>query len=80
MTFTIGRGNDIVCGAVTKVAEVRLIPQGAVPRPDMQSLSQRLVGKKTADLFADMGAAWSYLLADPQLRWCAHSTSKIETT
>ncbi|KAL8292538.1 hypothetical protein RQP46_001150 [Phenoliferia psychrophenolica] len=50
MTFTIGRGNDIVCGAVTKVAE-------------------RLVGKKTADLFADMGAAWSYLLADPQLRW-----------
>lgn len=50
MTFTIGRGNDIVCAAVEKVAE-------------------RLVGKKTAELFADMGAAWDYLLADPQLRW-----------
>lgn len=50
MTFTIGRGNDIVCAAVEKVAE-------------------RLVGRKTAELFGDMGAAWSYLLADPQLRW-----------
>lgn len=50
MTFTIGRGNDIVCAAVEKVAE-------------------RLVGKKTAELFGDMGAAWNYLLADPQLRW-----------
>ena len=50
MTFTIGRGNDIVCAAVEKVAE-------------------RLIGKKTAELFSDMGAAWNYLLADPQLRW-----------
>lgn len=50
MTFTIGRGNDIVCAAVDKVAE-------------------RLVGKKTTELFGDMGAAWEYLLADPQLRW-----------
>ncbi|KAK4049104.1 hypothetical protein OIO90_005574 [Microbotryomycetes sp. JL221] len=50
MTFTIGRGNDIVCAAVEKVAE-------------------RLVGKRTGDLFGDMGAAWDYLLADPQLRW-----------
>ncbi|ORY92921.1 mandelate racemase/muconate lactonizing enzyme [Leucosporidium creatinivorum] len=50
MTFTIGRGNDIVCAAVEKVAE-------------------RLVGRKTEELFADMGAAWNYLLADPQLRW-----------
>lgn len=24
---------------------------------------------KTADLFADMGAAWSHLTGDPQLRW-----------
>ncbi|KDE08352.1 mandelate racemase [Microbotryum lychnidis-dioicae p1A1 Lamole] len=50
MTFTIGRGNDIVCSAVEQVAE-------------------KLVGKKTADLFANMGQAWSHLVADPQLRW-----------
>lgn len=34
-------------------------------------VAQLLVGKKTADLFADMGAAWSYLTGDPQLRWYA---------
>ncbi|TFK26112.1 mandelate racemase/muconate lactonizing enzyme [Coprinopsis marcescibilis] len=50
MTFTIGRGNEIVCAAIKEV-------------------SKRLVGKDTEDLFSDMGSAWDYLLADPQLRW-----------
>ncbi|KII87803.1 hypothetical protein PLICRDRAFT_42306 [Plicaturopsis crispa FD-325 SS-3] len=50
MTFTIGRGNDIVCAAIKEVAN-------------------RLVGKDTEELFADMGKAWDYLTADPQLRW-----------
>lgn len=35
----------------------------------MQKVAERLVGRKTAELFANMGAAWTFLLADPQLRW-----------
>ncbi|KAF8813125.1 mandelate racemase/muconate lactonizing enzyme [Phlegmacium glaucopus] len=50
MTFTIGRGNDIVCSAIKAVAN-------------------RLVGKDTEALFAHMGQAWDYMMADPQLRW-----------
>ncbi|TRM62325.1 enolase C-terminal domain-like protein [Schizophyllum amplum] len=50
MTFTIGRGNDIVCMAI-----------GAV--------CNRLVGKDTEDLFANMGKTWDYMMSDPQLRW-----------
>ncbi|VDB85342.1 unnamed protein product [Peniophora sp. CBMAI 1063] len=50
MTFTIGRGNDIVCTAIKEVAG-------------------RLVGKEIEPLFANMGKAWEYLVADPQLRW-----------
>ncbi|KAF8162513.1 hypothetical protein K438DRAFT_1985152 [Mycena galopus ATCC 62051] len=50
MTFTIGRGNDIVCIAIKEVAN-------------------RLVGKDTEDLFANMGKTWDFMLADPQLRW-----------
>ncbi|PFH48953.1 hypothetical protein AMATHDRAFT_64126 [Amanita thiersii Skay4041] len=50
MTFTIGRGNDIVCMAIKEVAD-------------------RLVGKDTEELFADMGKAWDHLTADAQLRW-----------
>ncbi|KAJ7432176.1 enolase C-terminal domain-like protein [Mycena galericulata] len=50
MTFTIGRGNDIVCIAIKEVAN-------------------RLVGKETEDLFANMGKTWDFMMADPQLRW-----------
>jgi len=50
MTFTIGRGNDIVCIAIKEVAN-------------------RLVGKETEELFANMGKTWDYMMADPQLRW-----------
>ncbi|KAF8311002.1 enolase C-terminal domain-like protein [Clavulina sp. PMI_390] len=49
-TFTIGRGNDIVCSAIAQVVD-------------------RIVGKKLEDMFQDMGKLWSYLTADPQLRW-----------
>ncbi|KAJ3770171.1 enolase C-terminal domain-like protein [Lentinula raphanica] len=50
MTFTIGRGNDIVCMAIREVAN-------------------RLIGKETEDLFADMGKTWDFMMSDPQLRW-----------
>lgn len=50
MTFTIGRGNDIVCIAIKEVAN-------------------RLVGKDTEEMFANMGKTWDYMMADPQLRW-----------
>lgn len=53
MTFTIGRGNDIVCAAIKEVAD-------------------RLKGKAVEALFANMGQAWDYLCADPQLRWLVH--------
>ena len=58
MTFTIGRGNDIVCAAIKEVAG-------------------RLVGKEIEPLFANMGKAWEYLVADPQLRWCAPLLFKV---
>lgn len=51
MTFTIGRGNDIVCIAIKEVAN-------------------RLIGKDTETLFADMGKTWDFMMSDPQLRWC----------
>ncbi|KAF8634254.1 hypothetical protein AX15_001004 [Amanita polypyramis BW_CC] len=50
MTFTTGRGTDIVCLAIKEVAN-------------------RLVGRDTEELFADMGKAWDHLMADAQLRW-----------
>jgi len=50
MTFTIGRGNDIVCSA-------------------MEAVAKKLVGRSTESLFENMGKTWSFLTADPQLRW-----------
>ncbi|KAK1924728.1 putative mandelate racemase/muconate lactonizing enzyme [Papiliotrema laurentii] len=50
MTFTIGRGNEIVCYAINEVAK-------------------RIVGKEVESIFADMGAFWDFLVADPQHRW-----------
>ncbi len=32
-------------------------------------VANRLVGKEVEALFANMGKAWDYLLADSQLRW-----------
>jgi len=50
MTFTIGRGNDIVCRAI-------------------EELSKRLLNKDPEEFFVNMGKAWDYMCADPQLRW-----------
>ncbi|WOO81042.1 L-galactonate dehydratase [Vanrija pseudolonga] len=50
MTFTIGRGNEIVCFAINEIAK-------------------RIVGKDADEIFADMGAFWNFLVADPQHRW-----------
>lgn len=35
----------------------------------IKEVAKRLVGKDTEVLFADMGKAWDYMMADPQLRW-----------
>ena len=32
-------------------------------------VANRLIGKDTEELFANMGKTWDYLTADPQLRW-----------
>ncbi|KAH7926139.1 enolase C-terminal domain-like protein [Leucogyrophana mollusca] len=50
MTFTIGRGNEIVCQTIAELAK-------------------RLVGRDPESLFANMGKAWDYMCADPQMRW-----------
>ncbi|KAH7912375.1 enolase C-terminal domain-like protein [Hygrophoropsis aurantiaca] len=50
MTFTLGRGNEIVCQAIAEVAK-------------------RLIGREPETFFANMGAAWEFMCADPQLRW-----------
>jgi hypothetical protein len=37
----------------------------------IREVANRLVGKEVEPLFADMGKAWDFMLADPQLRWLA---------
>ena len=39
----------------------------------VREVARRLVGREVGALFGDMGAAWDFLLADPQLRWCVTS-------
>lgn len=36
----------------------------------IKEVANRLLGKDTEELFADMGETWDYMMADPQLRWC----------
>src|SRR3954469_2955790 len=50
LTFTIGRGTEVVVAAV-----------GAL-RP-------LVLGRRTDDLFGDMGRFWRELVGDSQLRW-----------
>jgi len=50
LTFTIGRGTEIVVAAV-------------------EALRPLVVGRRTEELFADMGAFWRTLVGDSQLRW-----------
>lgn len=40
----------------------------------IERVAQKVIGKDTESLFADMGATWSYLTSDPQLRWSAASS------
>lgn len=35
----------------------------------IEEVAKRLIGKEIEPLFANMGKAWDFLLADPQLRW-----------
>lgn len=35
----------------------------------IKEVANRLVGKDTEELFADMGKTWDYMMADSQLRW-----------
>lgn len=49
-SFTIGRGNDLVCSAASKIAS-------------------QLIGKNLAEITADMGKTWRYLVSDSHLRW-----------
>jgi L-fuconate dehydratase len=50
LTFTIGRGTEIVVAAV-------------------EALRPLVVGRRTDELFADMGDFWRTLVGDSQLRW-----------
>lgn len=50
MTFTIGRGNDVVAYAI-------------------QHFGEKLKGKSLGDLVKNIGATWSWLNGDSQLRW-----------
>jgi L-fuconate dehydratase len=50
LTFTIGRGTEIVTTAVDALRDI-------------------VLGRSTAELFADMGAFWRDLVGDSQLRW-----------
>jgi L-fuconate dehydratase len=50
LTFTIGRGTEIVVAAV-------------------EALRPLVVGRRTDELFADMGGFWRTLVGDSQLRW-----------
>ncbi|KAK7051096.1 hypothetical protein VNI00_005208 [Paramarasmius palmivorus] len=68
MTFTIGRGNEIVRSPTISAIALYLTSEHKVCAA-IREVANRLVGKETEDLFADMGKTWDYLLADPQLRW-----------
>ena len=69
MTFTIGRGNDIVrldrflCPVVMMNEGPTQVCQA------IHSVADRIIGKKVEDLFADMGKTWAHLTGDSQLRW-----------
>ncbi len=67
MTFTIGRGNDIVWVHSSCVISMSINISKVCSA--IGEVANRLVGKEVEALFANMGKAWDYLLADSQLRW-----------
>lgn len=68
MTFTIGRGTDIVSLCWYARPHSSLVPEQVCAA--IKEVAGRIVGKDTETMFFDMGKTWDYLLADPQLRWC----------
>lgn len=67
MTFTIGRGNDIVSTHTHPTHRIKSSFAQVIMA--IKEITSRLIGKDTEELFADMGKTWDYLVADPQLRW-----------
>jgi L-fuconate dehydratase len=68
LTFTIGRGTDIVSPYTITALHPLTFDQVVEA---VKAIADRLIGKSTDTLFADMGKAWEHLTADSQLRWCA---------
>ena len=69
MTFTIGRGNDIVSAQITLFYFKDFYLRDYQVCAAIGEVANRLVGKEVEALFANMGKTWDYLLADSQLRW-----------
>ena len=77
MTFTIGRGNDIVripsltpfviTGRAKRFLNFVLVTSQVCSA--IQAVASRLLNRDIEELFANMGKTWDYLVADPQLRW-----------
>ena len=66
MTFAIGHGNDIMCLSFSP-AHVSNINARMLVRMAIRQVGDRFVGKKTEDVFANMGKTWGYLLFNPQV-------------
>ena len=69
MTFTAGRGNDIVRPISLSWLMQKIPILVTQVRMPIYKVADRFSGKTTDDLFANMGKSWDYLLSDPQLRW-----------
>lgn len=75
MTFTIGRGNEIV-------SWIACFVRGS-PSCDSQVcqaiavLASKLIDCDPEDLFKSMGKTWEWLSSDSQLRWWAFTIWKI---
>lgn len=68
MTFTIGRGTNIV----RIQRELRLIETKRADKQvcaAIEEVAKRVMGKELESMFENMGKVWDYLTADSQLRW-----------
>ena len=70
MTFTRGGGSDIVHASAFGYGPIR--SDASQVGMAIKEIARRLVGREIESLFADMGAAWDFLLVDPQLPWSVH--------
>jgi L-fuconate dehydratase len=69
MTFTIGRGNDIVRPFHPSVSPFKIITRSHQVCMAIKQVAARLIGHDTDALFTNMGQAWDHIMSDPQLRW-----------